>query len=449
MDYNILRLNDIRGEYPKQINKNSVHLIGNAIGYYLKEENIKELVLGYDNRLSSEELFNEFKDTLLNSGINVISIGLVTTPILNYTMINHNILFGLMITASHNQSKDNGIKIFGSDCLHLKQSELAKIYDYIKEGRYVVGHGNYKEMDVTMSYVKMLIDKIGTINKKVVVDCGNGTGSVIIKSIFDRIFLDVTYINCESDGSFPVHNPDPNEEENLGLLKSFVKLNNADLGIAVDGDADRVGIIDEKGNMIATDFLMAIFAKELIPKSDNKNIIIDVKCSTSLEKEIKKAGGNPVMVKNGSAYIERIIKEKDVIFGGEFSGHIFFRDDFYGFDDGIYASLRVAKLINEKKVKVSSLTDGMERYESTPEIRIKVFDDIKFKCIDYIKEYVEKNNYNANYCDGVRVNYEDGFALVRCSNTGPFITARFEAKTSDILDERKNEFLSLINNYIK
>lgn len=449
MDYNILRENDIRGSYPNQINKDSVRIIAKAFAVYLNNINVNICLLGYDNRLSSKELYIEIKKSLINSGINVVSIGEVTTPIFNYASIKNNIPYGLMITASHNKKTDNGIKIFGENFLHLKQDELKKLYKLIKEEASINGLGSFKEINMTDDYINMLIDKFKPINKKVVVDCGNGTASLVIKEIFSKIFVDVSYLNCDSDGSFPIHNPDPNVDSNLTLLKNIVKLKNADLGIAVDGDCDRVGIVDEKGNTITTDYLIIIFAKDIILNSDNKNIIIDVKCSKATINEITKMGGTPIMVKNGSAYIERVVHDFPSLLGGEYSGHIFFRDDYYGYDDGIYAGLRTAQILDEKNTYASDLINNMEKYYSTEEIRMEVLDDIKFKLVDYVKDYALKQGYNCNLCDGVRVDYEDGFSLVRASNTGPCITLRFEAKTKEKLDERQKEFISLIEEYLK
>ena len=449
MDYNILRENDIRGDYPSQINSKTATIIANAFAVYLNNLNINDCLLGYDNRLSSPEIYNAIKESLINSGINVYSLGLVTTAMFNYASIKNNMPYGLMITASHNKKTDNGIKIFGPNYLHLKQSELKKLYSLIKDEEYITGFGTFNEINIKQDYINMLCTKFKKINKKVVVDCGNGTASIVVKDIFSKIFIDVSYLNCESDGNFPVHNPDPNVESNLTLLKQLVKQKNADLGIAVDGDCDRVGIVDDKGNTITTDYLIAIFAKDIIEKNNNKNIIIDVKCSKALDIEIKKYGGNPIMVKNGSAYIERVVHDYPALLGGEFSGHIFFKDDYYGFDDGLYAGLRLAKLLEEKNILCSELTSNMTKFYSTEEIRMDVDDNIKFSLIEYLKDYCISKNYNCNLCDGIRVEFEDGFSLARASNTGPTITLRFEAGTKEELEKRKNEFLNLIKEYLK
>lgn len=449
MDKNILRVNDIRGNFPNQINAEVAYKIGRAFASYLNKRGVNYALVGHDNRNGSEELSSSLINGLINSGINVTDIGLVTTPMFNYASILKGINYGIMITASHNKATDNGFKIFGNDYLHLPEDELKILYQILNDEDFVTGVGLVTKADIFNDYINMMVSKFGKINKKIVVDCGNGTGSIVIKQIFSRIFIDVTYLNCESNGNFPIHNPDPNEEDNLKWLKGIVKLRHADVGIAIDGDVDRVGIIDEKGQMIPTDILIGIFARDIIPKNDNKNVIIDVKCSCALEHELNKIGANCHMVKNGSAYLEKVMHDTPALIGGEFSGHIFFRDDYFGYDDGIYAGLRLAKLLTEKKTECSKLATGMEKYVNTPEIRIEVNDNIKFSIVDKIKKYCLNKGYNTNLADGVRVNYEDGFSLIRCSNTGPTITLRFEAKDDITLSERKKEFMDLLNSFIK
>ena len=288
MNYNILRANDIRGAYPSEINEDATRRIIKAFAYYIKENYQDKCMVGHDNRLSSESLNKVVIETLLSSGIDVIDIGLCTTPMLNYASIVNNMPYGIMITASHNKATDNGLKLFGENFLHIRQNELERLYKMIKEGLETEGSGTLKKIDIKDDYVNMLVSKFKQNNKKVVIDCGNGTASVFVKDIFGKIFPNINYINSESDGSFPIHNPDPNVDENLKWLKDIVKLRGADVGIAFDGDCDRVGIVDENGDTITTDYLIAIYAKYIIPYNDNKNVIIDVKCSSAIDGEIKK-----------------------------------------------------------------------------------------------------------------------------------------------------------------
>lgn len=449
MKKNILRENDIRGKYPEEINEEAVIQIGKAFSYYLKENNYNKCLIGHDNRISSETLNKALTESLITSGIDVIDIGLVTTPMLNYASYILDIDYALMITASHNDKEDNGIKIFGKEHLHLRQEELVKLYNYIIENKQINGQGILTNTNINKEYINMLINKFNKINKKVVVDCGNGTASTIVKDIYSNIFTNVAYINSTSDGTFPVHNPDPNVSKNLKWLQDQVKLRKFDLGIAFDGDADRVGIVDNEGNIISTDYLIAIFSKEIIKNNDNKNIIIDIKCSKGVEQEIIKQGGTPITVKNGSAYIETYVHDYPSLLGGEYSGHIFFRDDYYGYDDGLYAGLRLANLLDKQNQKASNLTKNMKKYYSTEEIRIKVEDTKKEEIIEQIKTYCINKKYKCNLIDGVRVEYPDGFSLVRKSNTGGTITMRFEASNEIELRLREKEFTDKLNEVIQ
>lgn len=450
MDLNVLRENDIRGSYPDQINEKLALNVGKAFGTYAILKGQKEVVIGHDNRLSGKSLHRYLIEGLLSTGVNVIDLGISTTPVLNFSARELKIPYGVMITASHNKSEDNGFKVFGKEYLHLEQEELKYFYEILKTQEFKTGIGTIQKRDLKKEYVNMLISK-SKINKnlKVVIDTGHGTPSIFIKDIFDNLNIDVTYLHAESDGSFPVHNPDPNDEENLVWLKNKVLELKADVGLAFDGDGDRVGVLDEKGNMVATDILMAIFAAEIIPKSENKKIIIDVKCSKALENEIIRLNGKPIMLKNGSAYIETMVKRTPVLLGGEYSGHIFFLDDFDGYDDGIYAGIRLLNILSRQEKKCSELYEHIPKYHNTPEIRIEVDDNKKWKLVEKIKEYALSKYKNVNTIDGVRVEYEDGFSLIRGSNTSAQITLRFEALDEKALEIRKKEFLNLLNYYIK
>lgn len=452
MDYNILRENDIRGEYPNQINESVALLVGKAFGTFILSKNERSCLIGHDNRVSGKSLHDELIKGIISTGVNVIDIGLCTTPSFNFTSHILKSPFGIMITASHNPSNHNGFKVFGKNHSHLEHDELNELYNYIKNNTFTKNEitGSITTNNLQNEYVDMLVSKAKVNNKlKVVIDTGNGTPSIFIKDIFDKLFDNVTYLNSESDGRFPVHNPDPNDPENLKELSSILKELKADIGLAFDGDGDRVGIVDENGLMVPTDTLIAIYASNLLPKLDNKKVIIDVKCSSGLPIEIKKVGGEPIMVKNGSAYIENEMINRDVLIGGEYSGHVFFRDDFEGYDDGIYASIRLLNIMHETNKKCSELYEHMEKFYSTPEIKIPVEDNIKFEVVDKIKEHILTKEKDVLTIDGVRINYEDGFSLIRGSNTSPYITLRFEAKTKEELKLREREYTNLVKYYIK
>lgn len=450
IDTSVLRENDIRGVYGKNITEELATRIGTAFGNYLNDIGKKECVIGYDNRVSGEKLVENLMRGLVNTGINIKFLGMVTTPILNYATISLNIEAGVMVTASHNPANENGFKLFGENFLHLKRIELEKVYEYIKNPKNTQSKGTIEYVNINNSYINMLETYIlkGNRHLKVAIDTGNGTTSLFIKDIISKFDIEPIYLNIESDGRFPVHNPDPNNEKNLEELKNIVIKENCDFGIAYDGDGDRVGIVDELGNTIESDKLIAIFSRNIIPKTLNKKVLLDVKCSNALVEDVKKLGAEPIMVKNGSAFIETELSTRDILIGGEYSGHIFFRDKFYGFDDGIYASLRLYEILSNTNKKCSELLEGYTHYFNTPEIKVKTTDDKKWDIVNNVKEYVISKGYEYLDIDGVRVIFEDGWALIRCSNTGPNLTMRFEAKTEGRLLEIRNEFENLINKLV-
>lgn len=450
MDYSVLRENDIRGVYGKTITEDFAYVVGASFGTYLKKNKKDICVVGYDNRISGKSLVEELLKGIVSTGINVKFVGLVTTPILNYATILLNIEAGIIVTASHNPANENGFKLFGDLFLHLNHTELEKVYNIIKTKSFHKGNGNIEYVSIINEYNKMIYKSISDGEKrlKVAIDCGNGTTSLFIKEIINHFNIEPIYLNAISDGSFPIHNPDPNNDENLSQLKRVVVTEKCDYGVAYDGDGDRVGIVDEFGNTIETDKLIAIFARDIIPKTDKKKVIMDVKCSNALELEIKKLDAKPIMVKNGSAYIETIMNQEDCLIGGEYSGHIFFRDKFYGFDDGIYAGLRINELLVNTDKKCSELLNGYKKYYNTPEIRIETTDDKKWEIVEKIKNYVKSKGYEYLDIDGVRAKFDDGWALIRCSNTQPCLTSRYEAETEDRLNEIKSEFENLINSLL-
>lgn len=453
LDETILRKWDIRGIYPDQINEDVAKRIGSAYACFLKEKNANTCIVGRDNRIGGDKLARSLIKSLSESGINVIYLDMVTTPMLNFACHKLNNPYGIMITASHNPKNDNGFKIFGNKCLHLKTDELNYFYNLIKEDKKTVSDikGSIKNLNIKEPYIESLINNINLEKRrlKIVVDCGNGTASTIIRDVYKNFNCDVIYLYSESDPSFPNHHPDPNVFDNLKDLCKMVIETKADLGIAYDGDCDRVGIVDNNGNVLETDKLMSIYSKDIIENNDNKNIIIDVKCSIALEDAIKKQGGNPVMVCNGSAYIESYVHDYPASFGGEYSGHVFFNDKHYGYDDGIYAGLRLQEILCNENKTLSSLTNDYQKLFNTPEIKVPCNDDVKFKIVEQIKEYCKQKNYTYIDIDGVRVTFNDGWALVRASNTGPNLTARFEATTEKRVKEIKEEFVNLTNSLIE
>lgn len=446
----IFREYDVRGVYPTDINEDVAYTFGKAYGTYIKRFNQDTCVVGMDNRYSSVEIQVGLIMGIIDSGINVINIGLCTTPMFYYACILKNISAGVMVTASHNPKDDNGFKFSFDSRGNAKGKMISEFYDFLKQGNFDNGKGIVSKFDIEEEYFKLLLSSINyNKNKKlkVVIDCGNGTTSFFAPKVYSMLNIDLTVICGDSNPLFPYHHPDPCVEDNLLMLKTAVKNNNADIGIAFDGDGDRVGIIDEKGNYVACDKYMIAIIRDILPKSDNKKVLYDVKCSKALPEEIEKLGGEPIISRTGNSYTKAGTKENDCIFGGEFSGHVFFRDKFPGFDSGLYAGLRILEILSQTDKTMSKLLDGINNYYQTAEIKISSPDDIKKTVIEKIKNYCIEKGYNFIDIDGVRVEFADGWALVRCSNTGPNITARFEGKTEEYRDKLKEEFINLINEY--
>lgn len=445
LNKNMFREYDIRGIYGTDLNGDIAYLIGRGLGSKMHKLNIAKTVVAYDNRLSSVELEENLVKGLVESGINVYRLGLASTPMCYYASNYFDVNCSVMITASHNPKEYNGFKFSFDGISNACGSSVMEIYDIITNKDFVSGNGTISNVDIEDAYINLLTNNISLPKKlKIVYDCGNGTTSIIAKKIFDRLNVEYIPLYDISDGSFPNHHPDPSVEENLRDLEKTVVENKASLGIAFDGDGDRVGVVDEKGNMIDIDKYLIIMWKYLVNRVEKKETFFDVKCSKVLEDELIKLGVKPIETRTGNSYTRRISAEGDYILGGELSGHVYFRDKFPGYDDGIYAGIRLIEAISNLNVELSSMLEGINKYYSTKENKIAVDDSIKFDIVNKVKEYCISKGYKFITLDGVKVKYDDGFALVRASNTGPNITTRYEAKTESRLEEITKEFNNLI-----
>lgn len=446
----IFREYDIRGIYNVDIDEEVSYLIGRAFASKMSKLGLNKTLLAYDNRLSSPIIEKNVLKGLLDSGITVYRLGLASTPMCYFATNYFNVNCSMMITASHNPKEYNGFKFSYNGIHNTFGDSVRELYELIINNDFVNGTGNIIDCDIRSEYINLLTDKIKLGNRKikVVYDCGNGTTSIIAKDIFDRIDVEKIALFDISDGNFPNHHPDPCVEENLTFLKDAVIKNNADLGIGYDGDGDRVGVVDEKGNMIDMDKFMIIMWRYLYDKVDKKEGFFDVKCTKALEDELIKLGVKPVETRVGNSITRKISYDGDYPLGGELSGHVYFRDKFPGYDDGIYAGLRLIERLSYTDKSLSSLLDGINKYYSTKELKLQVKDEIKFDIINKVKEYCENKNYNILTIDGVKVKFADGFALVRASNTGPNITMRYEASSEDRLNEISLEFNTLLDEII-
>ena len=448
----IFREYDIRGIYKEEMDEETAYLIGRAFGTRLREKNIPKTVVGYDNRLSSVDLEWSLVRGLLECGIHVIRLGLVTTPMCYYAANHLGTNCSMMITASHNPKEYNGFKFSYNGIHNACGPDVIDIYNLINSGKFIDGDGSVEEYDISEDYINMIVNSLDFGDKKikVVFDPGNGTGSIIAGRIFDRLKNNIESIGiCDkSDGTFPLHHPDPCEEKNLDLLKEAVLKNNADVGLGYDGDADRFGFVDEKATFIPCDKFLIIMWKYLYDKVDKKECLYDVKCSKALEDELIKLGVKPVEFRTGNSYTRDASFKGNYPLSGELSGHVYFRDKFPGYDDGIYVGMRLIEMLSHTDKPLSFFLNDIVKYYSTPEIKYKVRDEIKFDIVNKMKEYAQSKNYNFITLDGVKVKFDDGFALVRASNTGPNITSRFEATTEERLNEIKNEFETELKKYI-
>lgn len=450
LNQNIFREYDIRGIYPTEINEDVAYTIGKSFGSRISQDGNNKALVGYDARTSSKPLHDALVKGIAETGVDVISLGLVTTPMYYFARYFLKIDTGIMITASHNPKEYNGFKMAFTHIGNAYGNSIKAFYDFTDLGVFLDGDGTVTSYDIKKEYLNCLKNciQLGNRKIKVVVDCGNGTGSIIIKEILDQFPIQYDLLYCESNPDFPNHHPDPNVAKNMVDLQNRVVELGYDLGIGIDGDADRVGIVDQLGNIIAPDMVMLIVYRNIVNKMKTKKALFDVKCSMSLIEELKKLGIEPVMYRTGNSYTNMMMQKGDFDFGGEYSGHLFFRDKFPGFDDGIYAGLRMIEILSYMNEPFSSLLDGISHYESTEELKIKVTDENKFQIVEKVKQYAKEREYDIVDLDGVRANFNDGWALVRASNTGPNITMRFEAKTKERLQEIQTEFTSILNHFV-
>ena len=432
----IFREYDIRGEVKADFTEEVVINLGRAFGTYVKRNGSQEISLSGDVRLTTPELLQSFKQGVLSTGIDVINLGILPTPVNYYSMFHLGISGAAQITGSHNPPEFNGFKL-SYDKKAVYGKAIQKLYELIDKNDFEQGKGTETRYNILPSYKKMILSKI-TLDRhmKVVLDCGNAAGCINAPDIFKSLDLDLLELFCEKDGTFPNHHPDPSIKSNLNELTKKMKTGKYDIGIAFDGDADRIGVIDEKGDMLWADQIIALFLPEII--KNGETILFDVKCSQALEDMIKKYGGNPVMWKTGHSLIKEKMIELGCKLGGEMSGHIFFADDYFGYDDAIYVAARLIQMLSKTEKTLSDLKSELPVYHSTPELRLEIENDKeKFRMADQAISYFKKN-YNCITVDGVRIKFSDGWALVRQSNTQPVIVCRFEAKTAERMDEIKN-----------
>ena len=436
----IFREYDIRGKVVDDFPPHVVTLLGQAFGTFVKRNGFSEIALSGDIRLTTPDLMVQFKKGVLSTGIDVINLGLLPTPTNYYSMFKLGVGGAVQITGSHNPPEFNGFKM-SMDRKAVYGDSIQTLRKYIEDNDFEIGTGSEIKHDIRADYKAMIIEKINIARPmKVVMDCGNAAGSLNAPEIFKDLGIELTELFCEPDGMFPNHHPDPTVEKNLADLIQTIQSGDYDIGVAFDGDADRVGVVDETGDVVWADQLMALFFPELI--ADGEEILFDVKCSQALEDMIVKYGGKPVMWKTGHSLIKQKMHELGCKLGGEMSGHIFFADDYFGYDDGIYVAARIVQTLSRGNRKLSELKAELPVYHSTPEMRMACeSDEEKFRIAKEAAEYFTAN-YDCITVDGVRIKFGDGWGLVRSSNTQPVIVCRFEANSQDRMEEIKDLVLT-------
>ena len=441
----IFREYDIRGKVVEDFPPEVVVSLGKAFGTLVKRSGGREIAISGDIRLTTPDLINFFKEGVLSTGIDVINIGIVPTPVNYYSLFKLEVAASVQITGSHNPPEFNGFKL----SLHKKPvygDQIQLIKNFILNLDYDNGEGSETRYKLLPKYAEMIQSKI-SINKKmkVVMDCGNAAAAINAPSIFKDLGVELKELFCEPDGTFPNHHPDPTVEENLKDLISEIKNGDYDLGIAFDGDADRLGVVDETGDIIWADQLLAILLSDVIEEGDE--VIFDVKCSQALEDVISELGGRPVMWKTGHSLIKNKMAENNCKIGGEMSGHIFFADDYFGYDDAIYVAGRLIQMLSNTEKTLSELKSVIPKYISTPEIRLEAeSDEKKFEIAKMAEDYFSKN-YDCITVDGVRVKFKEGWGLVRASNTQPVIVCRFEGDTLDNMNKIQSIILDKLKEF--
>ena len=433
MNRSIFREYDVRGLVEQDLQPDLVVKLGRAVGTYAAQRGVKTMTLGRDCRLSSPALSAGIKDGLLASGIDVIDIGTCATPVLYFSVRHLETGGGVMVTGSHNPPEFNGFKIcVGPDTIY--GEEIQALRDLIERGAFRSGSGRASSRDITKAYLDTLYENV-TVRPglRVVLDGGNGVGGTFAVPLFERFGCELTCLYADMDGRFPNHHPDPTVPENLRDLIVQVRRTKADVGIAFDGDADRIGVVTDQGDILWGDELLLLFSRFILKDRPGAAIIGEVKCSQRLYDDIAARGGRPIMWKAGHSLIKGKMKEEKAVLAGEMSGHLFFADRYFGYDDAIYAAARVLEILSRTDEKLSDILADVPKTVTTPEIRIDCPDEIKFDVVRDVTEVFRKSHRIID-TDGVRILFPDGWGLIRASNTQPVLVLRFESSTADMLE---------------
>ena len=442
----IFRQYDVRGVVDDDLTVEAAHAIGGAYAALMRERGVSgEVAIGRDNRPSGDKLRDALVDGLSSAGVSVVDIGVVPTPVLYWSLHHLDVIGGIQITGSHNPPEYNGFKLcFGTESLHGR--DLQHLHALIRSGAAPVGEGQVRHEALIDRYVADVVARTGPLARdmKIVYDCGNGAGALVAPQLMRALGLDAIGLFTESDGTFPNHHPDPTVSENLQDLIAAVKREGAEMGIAFDGDADRIGLVDDEGRIIWGDHILILYARDVLARTGlGQSIIFDVKCSQALTDEITRAGGRAVMWKTGHSLIKDKMKEERAPLAGEMSGHMFFSEGFYGHDDALYGAARLLRIVAASGRTVRELLADVPPFVTTPEIRVECGDERKFELVERAVAHF-RARHDVIDVDGVRVLFGDGWGLIRASNTQPILVTRYEARSAERLAVIRNEMESWI-----
>ncbi|MBT3169632.1 MAG: phosphomannomutase/phosphoglucomutase [Candidatus Cloacimonetes bacterium] len=442
----IFRQYDIRGVVDKDLTNETLFLIGKGYGTFLRRQNLKTAVIGGDARLSTPQFKENFINGMLATGIDVVDIGEVATPVLYFAIWKLQTDGGVMITASHNPAEYNGIKL-NQGLQSVFGEQIQEILQLILHNDFESGSGQLSQNnEIDEIYKNYIVENIKLKRPvKVIVDGGNGAGGPYLPEILRRLGCEVTEMYCEPDGTFPNHHPDPTVEKYMTDLIDAVKKSDAEVGLGLDGDADRIGVIDENGKMLFGDQILNIIVRDFLKNNPGEKIIGDVKCSKNFFDDIKKYGGIPIMFKTGHANIKSKMQAENLKVSGEMSGHIFLKDRYLGFDDAIYVCARFVEIMSKTAEPVSTFLADQPKMFNTPELHIQSTDDEKFAIVNRVRDSFIEEGYDVNTIDGMRITFADGWALCRASNTTPVLVLRFEAET----EKRLNEIRKLVEDRVE
>lgn len=443
----IFRAYDVRGKVGIDITPDVFAEVGRAYGTLVRRRGGTSVALGMDNRTTSLPLKEAFGAGVLSTGLDVVDIGVNHTPLLYFAVAHWKLDGGATVTGSHNPVSDNGVKMVHAGAAPLTEEEIQRLLATIRSGDFERGTGRRTLRDPREEYFSAITSRVRLARRmRVAVDAGNGIAGSFAPELLRRLGAEVTELYCESDGTFPNHLPDPEMEENTRDLVAKVIEIRADIGLAYDGDADRVGVVDERGRRHEADLILALLARDLLTRHPGAPIVFDVKSSQTLVDDVRAHGGTPIMWKTGHSHLKRKMREDGILLGGEVSGHMFFGEDWYGVDDGILASCKILELMARDPRPVSAHFDALPHFHATPELKAPCPDDKKFAVIAELAAAF-KQRYETIDIDGARILFPDGWGLVRASNTNPYLTLRFEGRTAEAVDRMKAEVYDALRKY--